>query len=141
MVPLELVGSRGTRDLIHSRAEAMLVSRLPASPRATPIPVLMPYPESLDDAYGRVLFHGEDLAGIERIDGVSETAIVGWCKAAPPPSAWLRQPLRSAWITNPLALDAAFQLLILWSTAVHGAGCLPCRTGRISPVMRRAPSR
>jgi hypothetical protein len=37
----------------------------------------------------------------------------------------MAQPLRSSWIADPLALDVAFQLMILWCFETHGAGSLP----------------
>src|SRR4029077_15104885 len=72
------------------------------------------------------LFHGPDLYGIESADGLSDTAFTGTAYPAPPPSEWFTQPLRSAWVADPLVLDASFQMLILWSFAQHGAGSLPC---------------
>jgi acyl-coenzyme A thioesterase PaaI-like protein len=37
----------------------------------------------------------------------------------------MTQPLRNNWLTDPLAIDSAFQLLILWSTAHRRARSLP----------------
>jgi len=104
------------------------------------LPVLRPYPHPVADAYGRFLFHGADLMGIERLDGVGAEGIAGICRTAPAPSAWLRQPLRSAWISDPLVVDAAFQMMILWSNAQRGAGSLPCFVGRYRQFRRSFPA-
>jgi hypothetical protein len=51
-------------------------------------------------------------------------------KAAPQPATWLKQPLRNLWLTDPLVLDSAFQLMILWSFERFGSGSLPSFAGR-----------
>jgi hypothetical protein len=42
-------------------------------------------------------------------------------------------------LTDPLVLDAAFQLMILWSFAQHGAGSLPCFAGRYRQYRKTYP--
>ena len=56
--------------------------------------------------------------------------MAGLVKSAPAPKHWIRNPLRSAWISDPLALDSSFQMLILWSWEHRHAGSLPCAIGR-----------
>jgi len=51
-------------------------------------------------------------------------------KAAPVPSKWIKQPLRNIWLTDPLVIDCAFQLMILWSFERFGSGSLPSFAGR-----------
>jgi acyl transferase domain-containing protein/NADP-dependent 3-hydroxy acid dehydrogenase YdfG len=136
-VPVELVGKRGERNVVYSRAEVLLTSSLPAAAKAPALPPLSPFPHSVDDAYQSILFHGPELAGIERIDGFSDTAIACTCRTAPAPAAWLRQPLRGDWIAEPQAIDVAFQLMILWSQANRGAVCLPSFVGSYRQFRRR----
>ena len=38
----------------------------------------------------------------------------------------VRRPLRQKWIADPLIVDGAFQMMILWSVAQSGAPGLPC---------------
>ena len=59
---------------------------------------------------------------------------------APPPSAWIERPLRQAWLTDPLALDCAFQVMILWSVERSGAGSLPTSVGRYRQFRRAFPA-
>jgi hypothetical protein len=141
VVPVELRGKRRDgRDALHSRAEIVLTAALPKPPAADPLPSLQPYPHPLDEVYQYFLFHGPDLHGIERVDGVSDTAFVGTTYPAPLPAEWFTQPLRSAWVADPLVLDASFQMMILWSFVQHGAGSLPCFAGRYRQYRRAFPS-
>jgi acyl transferase domain-containing protein/NAD(P)-dependent dehydrogenase (short-subunit alcohol dehydrogenase family)/acyl carrier protein len=135
-VPVEL---RGARSVLHSKAEIVLSSRLPQPPAAGELPPLEPYPHAVADAYRRFLFHGPDLAGIERVEGVSAAGIVGTVRTAPPPAKWMVQPLRGSWLTDPLVIDGAFQLMILWSFERRGAGCLPCFVGRYRQFRKSFP--
>jgi NAD(P)-dependent dehydrogenase (short-subunit alcohol dehydrogenase family) len=140
-VPVELRGKRRDgRDAVHSRAEVVLTASLPRPPAAEPPPRTQPYSHPMDDVYKHFLFHGPDLRGIDQIDGFSETAFVGTAYPAPPPAEWLQSPLRSAWVADPLVLDASFQMMILWSFAQHGAGSLPCFAGRYRQYRRAFPT-
>ncbi len=85
------------------------------------------YARGAQEAYRQVLFHGPEFRGITAIEAIGPDGVIGRVKAARAPAAWVQAPLRDAWITDPLALDAAFQLLILWSVETLGAPCLPCR--------------
>ena len=58
-----------------------------------------------------------------------KTGVTATVRAAPPPKHWLRNPLRGAWVTDPLAMDCAFQMMILWSSMYRGAPSLPCAVG------------
>jgi hypothetical protein len=67
-------------------------------------------------------------------------AFVGTAYPAPPPGEWFHNPPRSAWVADPLVLDASFQMMILWSFAQHGAGSLPCFAGRYRQYRRSFPA-
>jgi acyl transferase domain-containing protein/NAD(P)-dependent dehydrogenase (short-subunit alcohol dehydrogenase family) len=122
-VPVEL---RGENDAVHARARAVLVESLPPSPRLeTPAVATRPYPRSIDEAYGSVLFHGPALRAIDEVVGLSSSGIVARVTAAPPPAQWLVEPPRTSWIADPLVLDACFQLAILWCHEEKGAPSLP----------------
>jgi hypothetical protein len=45
--------------------------------------------------------------------------------SAPPPDQWTTEPLRSRWIGDPLILDAAFQMAIVWCFEQKGMVSLP----------------
>ncbi|MFO0848164.1 MAG: SDR family NAD(P)-dependent oxidoreductase [Gemmataceae bacterium] len=141
VVPVEIRGKRRDgRDAVHSRAEVVLTAALPKPPAADPAPAVQPYPHPIDEVYKYFLFHGADLQGIERVDGLADTGFVGSAYPAPPPAEWFAQPLRSGWLADPLVLDASFQMMILWSFAQHGSGSLPCFAGRYRQYRRAFPA-
>ena len=51
----------------------------------------------------------------------------------------MKEPLRSTWIADPLALDAALQAIILWSQELRGEPCLPCSIARYRQYRRTFP--
>ena len=141
VVPVELRGRRKDgREVLHSRAEIVLAAALPKPPPADRPPTVAPAPFTVEQAYADVLFHGPDLRAVERIEGVSEDAFIGTSLSAPPPADWLQYPLRSGWVADPLVLDASFQMMILWTRAVHGQGSLPCSAGRYRQFRRHFPT-
>jgi len=139
-VAVEMRSSAGTgRDVLHARAEILLAASLPQSAEAVPELAAGPYRRSPREIYEEFLFHGPVFQGIEAVEGCSIEGIVATVKAAPAPAAWIRQPVRSNWLADPMALDCAFQLLILWSFEQYGNGCLPCFVGRYRQFQRAFP--
>jgi len=135
LVPVELRSGA----VLHARAKIVLGMQLPQA-RPTLAPTLdQPY---TSDIYGTGrLFHGPDLQGLTAVEGWSQQGISGLVNAAPPPARWMHQPLRSGWLSDPLALDSAFQLMILWCFETHGAGSLPTRVARYRQFVRTFPAK
>jgi acyl transferase domain-containing protein/acyl carrier protein/NAD(P)-dependent dehydrogenase (short-subunit alcohol dehydrogenase family) len=132
LIPVELTSiGKDNRAIIHARAEIVLSGKLPEGIRSiTEIPST-PYHPRNGELYDRErLFHGPELHGIEQVTGCSEAGIAAMVRVAPPPPTWIRKPFRSSWITDPLVIDSAFQMMILWSFERFGAGSLPCFAGR-----------
>jgi NAD(P)-dependent dehydrogenase (short-subunit alcohol dehydrogenase family) len=131
-VTVELVGSGSEgRPVLHARGEIVLARKLPEGIRSIPDPPVTPYAPPGGRIYDpQRLFHGPDLQGIEEVESCCERGISALVKAAPQPASWIRSPFRSDWISDPLSLDSAFQLMILWSFERFGAGSLPCFAGR-----------
>jgi hypothetical protein len=127
LVPLELhSSSTNGHDQLHARAEIVLATRLPEGIRSISELPSSPFVPHNGVIYDRDrLFHGPDLQGIEEVECCSAKGISAMVKGAPVPASWIRQPLRSSWLTDPLALDCAFQMMILWSFDRTGAGSLP----------------
>jgi acyl transferase domain-containing protein/NADP-dependent 3-hydroxy acid dehydrogenase YdfG len=139
--PVELHGIRADgREVLHARAEVLLTTELPAAPPATVPLASGRFVHTIEEMYGEQLFHGPELHGIERIDGCDPWAISGSSRAAPSPSAWMRQPLRQKWLTDPLVLDVSFQMMILWSLEQHDAANLPCHVARYRQYRRQFPA-
>jgi NAD(P)-dependent dehydrogenase (short-subunit alcohol dehydrogenase family)/acyl carrier protein len=136
VVPVELrIG-----NVLHARATIVLTSQLPAA-TAAPAPMAdQPYSCANDAIYadGR-LFHGPDLQAIKTIHGWSDEGMIADSAVAPASAAWMRQPARSGWLADPLALDAAFQLMILWCFESRGIGSLPTSAARYRQYVRTFP--
>jgi acyl transferase domain-containing protein/NAD(P)-dependent dehydrogenase (short-subunit alcohol dehydrogenase family)/acyl carrier protein len=134
VVPVRMTSRAGEgnqgygRDILHAEADVLLTTdNLPAAPE----PAVVDIPGGgYADAYALgVLFHGAALHGIERVEGIAERGVAALLKAASAPIKWMTHPLRGTWIADPLALDSAFQMMILWSTAHRGAPSLPSALG------------
>ena len=126
LIPMELRGRKQGREVIHSRAEIVLTTKLPNGDAPTPVGELDRYPHAIESIYREFLFHGKFLQSIETIEGSSEHGFVGWSRTAPEPTRWMDHPLRGSWIADPLVIDASFQMMILWTYAYQGSGSLPC---------------
>ncbi|MCR4294433.1 MAG: polyketide synthase dehydratase domain-containing protein, partial [Elusimicrobia bacterium] len=88
------------------------------------------YGRTIDQAYGEVLFHGADMRFLLSIPHCGPDGIVVESKTALPPASWTRAPIRDRWLTDPAALDAAFQAMILWTDSQMGAPSLPSFAAR-----------
>ncbi len=120
-------GAADGNESAHARARAILASALPTPPAyARPAQLdAQDYARSADAAYRDVLFHGPHFHGIDRIDGYSSEGIVARVRSAPAPADWMAEPLRSAWLGDPLVVDAGLQMGILWCHEALDAPSLP----------------
>ncbi len=116
---------RGTGGVLHAAADILLGDARPAAQPARPGFPAGTYPRALNRIYRDYLFHGEDLRGIVAVPAYSPEGIVVDARPSAPPEAWYRKPLRDAWTADPLALDCAFQAMILWTWEAMGAASLP----------------
>ena len=124
-VEVSVVG-RDERQTLHARGFVTLAPSSTPPPLAADPPPLGPDPRTSVEAYTEHLFHGPTLRTIERIIGSSEAGIAALCTPAPDPRTWLPAPRRRRWVLDPLLIDAAFQLQILWAIRQVGSPCLPC---------------
>ncbi|MEJ2202193.1 MAG: polyketide synthase dehydratase domain-containing protein, partial [Desulfuromonadaceae bacterium] len=142
VVPVEL-SSRGQdgRILVHARAKMVLATRLPEAKAAGEAMELPPYARSMETVYSpERLFHGPAFHGIAQVLGCSDEDINALVKPTPLPSQWIEQPLRTSWLSDPLALDSSFQMMILWSFERYEAGSLPVFAGRYRPYVPQFPA-
>ncbi len=128
LVPVSLTSAPDTGPpRTHATATAVLREHLPEPPVLTdnnPMD-LVPCKLTVRQAYDTVLFHGKPLQAITAINGISDKGIEVTATPAPAPDHWLETPAQSAWTTDPLLLDAAFQAAILWTWETRGQVCLP----------------
>jgi hypothetical protein len=142
VVPVELTGKKAMGGaVLYAQAEIVLATKLPHGTRSIAEIAAAPYGPGNASLYdGERLFHGSDLQGIEQVVGCSAAGISAIVKAAPKPENWIKQPLRNIWLTDPLAVDSAFQLMILWSFERSGSGSLPSFAGRYRQFQDSFPS-
>jgi len=128
-------------EFIHSSARAILTDREIPPPRLNGEMDIAakPYPRDLKEVYEKILFHGDDLRGITRIAGFSEQGMIAEVATAPSPLKWITQPLRSRWIADPLVLDSAFQLAIIWCYETQGVVSLPSYAASYRQYRNRFP--
>jgi len=91
------------------------------TPKRPPLKAVdTPFPLGRDDAYGEWLFHGPAFQAIEGLGGCNEDGIDAKVR---------RRPLEgdNSWLVDPIVLDVAPQLAILWSRALHDTTALPNR--------------
>jgi NAD(P)-dependent dehydrogenase (short-subunit alcohol dehydrogenase family) len=130
----------GGRTVTHARCDVILGDQPPQPPSRSIDPTgQAAFGKTTRAVYHDLLFHGPDLHGLERIDVCTAEVISAWAKTAPSPSAWIDRPLRQAWLTDPLVLDSAFQLMVLWSSEHAGAPSLPTAVGRYRQFCRAFP--
>jgi acyl transferase domain-containing protein/NAD(P)-dependent dehydrogenase (short-subunit alcohol dehydrogenase family) len=125
-VPVQFTSRNGgNKTTLHATAEILLADTLPAAPSITPAVKRNGILSKSVYGDGR-LFHGPDFQCIEALEVCNPANAAALVRSSPAPKTMIAQPLRPAWLADPLALDAAFQLMILWSTAQRAAPSLPC---------------
>jgi hypothetical protein len=110
----------------YYRATVELAERLPPAPRyeaayATP---LKSFPETVEQAYSKYLFHGPMLQCIDEIEGINEEGIVGRVTPSSPERSLTWEP-QGEWLIDPVVIDSGFQLAIVWARMVHDFTPLP----------------
>jgi hypothetical protein len=84
----------------------------------------------VDEAYRDWLFHGECFAGVKEVLGISAAGISARLESLPP-ARLLAQPLAASWIVDPVLVDSAFQLSILWERWSFDKTPLPAGCDRV----------
>jgi len=114
---------------LHAGGRIVLAEQLPLAPEFRPPPDFTTKNDLGGHPYdGNRLFHGPDLHSIEHVITFNKQgSIEATVRTAPAPGTWLRRPLRSTWLADPLALDASFQLMVLWCSYYAGGPSLPTR--------------
>ena len=141
VVPVELSGvAANGKQFVHCRARIVLAAKLPEGKVAMERVELQAYSRPIEEVYQPDrLFHGPDFHGIREVIGCSADGIASMVRPAPLPTDWIKQPLRNSWLSDPLALDSSFQLMILWSFERYKAASLPVFAGRYRQYLERFP--
>ena len=136
IVPVELRSGK----ILHARADIVL-SANKLEPIASSINSISgKYSLTDSEIYtsGR-LFHGTDLQAITNITAYSIQGISAQVNTAPAPEKWIQQPIRTSWLADPLAIDASFQMMILWCFEQLGVGSLPTAFGQYRQYQKSFP--
>ncbi len=130
IVPVTIDGGEGQRS--RYRADVVLAQRGTASSPAAPAPTLDglgDFPLSVAEAYDAYLFHGPLFQRIESIEGMGERGAVATLLASDPAGAVHGAGAEAAWILDPILLDCALQVQLLWSRVQWGLTLLPVQVG------------
>jgi hypothetical protein len=85
---------------------------------------LRPFSMTVEEAYRHWLFHGPSFQGISSIEGISEEGIYSILRPSSP-TEFFRRDVAGQWVIDPVLLDSAFQLAILWERAHFNMTPLP----------------
>ncbi|MGE3817845.1 MAG: SDR family NAD(P)-dependent oxidoreductase, partial [Isosphaeraceae bacterium] len=124
-------------ERLHYSAEVVLVPE-GSPPEATPPfearsgRIVEPSPITVDEAYREWLFHGPAFQGITRIDAMDARGIRGALRTSKP-SNCLRGAPEGSWLLDPILIDSAFQMQVLWARKHWDVTLLPAGVGSFRP--------
>jgi malonyl CoA-acyl carrier protein transacylase len=129
-------------EVIHSRAKAILADDLLEAPDFDKSVYISAkgYSKNIREIYEQILFHGVQLQGIKKIFSCTPKSMAAEIACAPSPDQWMENPIRSRWIADPLVLDCAFQMAIIWCFEQKKMVCLPCYSESYRQYRRTFPS-
>ncbi|GMU53293.1 MAG: hypothetical protein AMXMBFR33_24390 [Candidatus Xenobia bacterium] len=139
LVPVELVDPHTGR--VHARSRVVLSPELPQAPTWKPLTSLRSFPAEPEQIYSKMLFHGPHFHAIHHLEGIAAEGLVAELASAAKPAEWMTRPVRSEWLTDPLALDGVLQLGILWCREELGKPSLPSRMRAYRQFQARFPRR
>jgi NAD(P)-dependent dehydrogenase (short-subunit alcohol dehydrogenase family) len=110
------------------QASVLAGERFPAPPAGGPAPLrdARPFPTSVEKAYESFLFHGPLFQGIRTIEGLGEDGISGTVVPSRP-ARCVRGANGGDWLIDPVVVDSAFQLGILYARSHYDMTPLPAR--------------
>jgi hypothetical protein len=121
---VQLGDPMGPRDLpgLHDPGKPGIAAR-PA-----PLADLKPFPLSIEEAYRDLLFHGPLFQGVVAIDGMDERGSSSTLRAS-----HAAQCVAGAdglrWLLDPVLLDSALQIQVLWARLQWEVTLLPAEIG------------
>jgi len=135
-------GIKSGIEVIHTRAKAILTDKFSQPPILDTSAYMgsKTYFRSMDEVYDKILFHGVALRGIKEIITCSSKGILARISSAPSPVKWMKEPLRNKWIGDPLVLDSAFQMAIIWCFEEMGVVSLPTYSASYRQYRNKFPS-
>jgi hypothetical protein len=113
---------------LYYKAIARMAPELPASPPVDDFSLsdVVSLPFSVGEMYRQWLFHGPLMAGICEIKGIGANGIAGDLTPSMPEKC-LGGEAQGSWIIDPVVVDSALQLIIVWSRMQWDMTPLPAR--------------
>jgi len=116
----------------HYRAVAVLDDAAPTARPQPPAPAALPdlaaFPMSIAEAYRELLFHGPLFQGIERIHGMDSRGATALLRPSQP-QASVTGTDGQRWLLDPVLLDSALQVQVIWARLQWDATLLPAEIG------------
>ena len=128
---MELRARQAGQDYTVAGACIVLADKPVSSETKLPPDVTKNYRGTASQAYDQVLFHGALLQGLTEITTCGPNDAESRATCHNNPHAFMAYPLRSSFLTEPLAVDCAFQLASLWSFENCKTVSLPCDFGKM----------
>lgn len=125
---VKLQAEVGDSGQIFDTAEIEIARQMPAPAAYTPLKLInpRPLPLSVADAYEQWLFHGPIFAGIVEVAAVGDNGVIAQL-APSTPTRCLAQSPAGDWLIDPVMVDSALQLIILWARTYIDMTPLPAR--------------
>lgn len=122
----ELRSNENNKESVNVRSTIILgTENNHYSPEKFEIDTILVYQSSINQIYNEQLFHGKSFQGLLKVEGWSEEGIAAFCKTCPEPQMWFPQLGIKNWNADPLLVDTAYQLMILWTIQNCSAPSLP----------------
>ena len=97
-------------------------------PAPAPLAELAPFPLAIEDAYRDLLFHGPIFQGIVAIDGMDERGASAVLSPSQPGHC-VAGAAGQRWLLDPVLLDSALQVQVLWARLQWDVTLLPAEIG------------
>ena len=135
---LEVTITAADGGRVHYRAAVALrdpgtAARLNGTPAA--LDKLAPFPMDIGDAYRELLFHGPLFQGIVGIEGMDERGSTALLRASDAGHC-VADAAGLEWLLDPVMLDSALQVQVVWARLLWDVTLLPAEIGRYTYVAR-----
>jgi NAD(P)-dependent dehydrogenase (short-subunit alcohol dehydrogenase family) len=135
------IRSAGDKGPAHYHASLRLTDQMPETEAPGRLIEPGPAPLTAHQAYRDLLFHGPCLQVVHHLAGLDATGIVADIVGSDP-SALIRDAgAQDRWLFDPALLDAAAQLVWVWSCLQADAVALPNRFGPVRRFAGAGPAR
>ncbi len=129
----------GGAERPNYQATVELATALDGAPADAPAPLdgLAPFPLTVADAYRDLLFHGPLFQGVEAIDGIGPQGTIARLRASAPTDCLAGVDPDARWILDPVLIDCALQMQVLWARVQWDITPLPAS---LVVLRRHAPA-